>query len=147
MKTNPTLNQQELLTQQDLRKKLPAIPKIVPDPGMKTSLVTQVVCESEGGLFTLQFAELRPVEPHTDQVDRFDGNSAFVVVGRYALSPVALIYLKNAIAQAEQFHIAHFGELPDVHKFASQLLTELPARPIPSDARVGFRRESTGQQN
>jgi hypothetical protein len=135
------VNEDKPLNAQEMLKKLPVpMPQVIPQ-GQGTQLVTNIKCESDSGIFTLQLMEYRAVEPYAiDDSDRFKGKSANVVVGRYILSPVALVHLKNAIAAAEAYHVAHWGPLPDVQKFMAQLMTEMPSMPgTAPEVRAGFR--------
>lgn len=125
-------------TQPDLAKKLPQIPQSFPDLSRPTARATSIMCEVDGGAFVLAFSELRPVRPWT-AADRFEGNSGYVEVGRFMLSPVAFAHLKKAILEAEAQHVKLFGELPDLGDFYRRLASELPDRKAEVEQRMGFR--------
>jgi hypothetical protein len=144
---------------QDKIRQIPVPPgkmplKVPPTiPAAETRFAAQASCESDCGSFILQFAELRPVTPYyvnpvTGETDRWEGNSANVVVARVAISPLTLVHLKRAIEAAEKYHVTHHGPLPDPQKFLSQLITEMPSAPTPERERpVGFRQNKSGKPN
>jgi hypothetical protein len=101
-------------------------PSTFPNPQAPTIKATAAQCEVDGGAFVLTLSDLRPVEPHT-HIDRFsEGKSAFVEVGRFMLSPVAFLHLKQQIENAEKWYHAHFGELPDLAKLTEVLASNIP---------------------
>ena len=118
----------------------PTIPHI-PNPQQPTSWVTSVNCECDGGAFVFELAELRPVHEFLPQ-SRFEGNMAFVHVGRFVLSPVTFLHMKTIMAVAERWYVDHHGALPDLEKLTAQLRSELPNREVEAAARMGFRQET-----
>lgn len=127
-------------------KKALELPDIIPDREMPTKLVTHVTLECDGGVFTLQLADLRPVKQFYDnrvtgESNRFEGNSAFVVEGRFAMSPICFLHLKAAMAQAEAYFMKHHGSLPDLQEYQKQLISELPAAPPSPQAPAAEQRQ------
>jgi len=116
------------------------IPDIIPAE-TPTLRVTETVVESDGGSFTLSLGEYRPIRPYTPDQRNADGNSAYVELARFALSPVTLAALKQAILNAESFHAKHFGPLPDVAQFKARLAAEggPMIQPLPEEKRAGLR--------
>lgn len=129
----------DLPSREDFLRKLPAIPMAIPDRDRPTIRATSVLCESDGGSFTLVLAELRPWEPYTPET-RFAGASAYVEVGRFVLSPVAFQHLKKTIEEAEAHHVAVHGPLPELADFYKKVSEALPDRPPAEvEQRLGFR--------
>jgi hypothetical protein len=121
-------------------KKPSRLPDVIPSDG-PTVRVTETLVESDGGTFTLTLGEYRPVSRYAVNERHADDNSAYVEIARFALSPMTLQALKASIADAERYHEAHFGELPNFIEHKARLNEEVGgifAVPEP-EPRLGLR--------
>jgi hypothetical protein len=127
----------------ELKKKVRSIPQHIPDPSKPTVRATAVQCEVDGGAFLLVLSDFRPTAPYVaaEPLTRYEDNSAFIEMGRFALSPVTFCYLKQAMQAAEDFYRKYFGELPNVPELNKRILAEIPDRPAVIEHRLGFRAE------
>ncbi|HEV2739614.1 MAG TPA: hypothetical protein VGU66_13640 [Candidatus Elarobacter sp.] len=123
----------------DPDKKLPTLPENHPSGG-PTVRATTTMFEVDGGAFLLLLSDLRPVAPYAHD-QRFEGNSGYVEVGRFVLSPMAFVNLKNQMAESEAYYESHFGPLPDVPALMKRFYDETPERRTESAQRMGFRPE------
>ncbi len=118
-----------------------SFPQTYPNPEMDAIKATAASCEVDGGAFTLTLADLRPIGPHT-HFNRFgEGKSGFVEVGRFFLSPIAFLLLKDTIAVAEAYYTSHFGPLPDREKLSEQTKREMPEQKEEVEVRMGLRQQ------
>lgn len=121
----------------DLTNKLPSLPKNYPTGG-PTIRATTLMCEVDGGAFLLLLSDLRPIAEYA-HAERFEGRSGFVEVGRFVLSPMAFLQLKEQMRLAEEYYASHFGPMPDVAEQTRRIYNELPERRVEAAQRIGFR--------
>ena len=103
-----------------------------------TAFANGAAIEVAGGAFILKLYELRPLGPY--KPEEVAQANAWVDIGRYALSPIGFLHLKQQVEAAEAWHRKHLGPLPSTEHFFESVIAELPDRPPESSVlAMGFR--------